>query len=302
MAVSGDVGVLADENTQRLISIFVEAGMSCLLNLRDVVEKEMLSRGRGGGGGGLSTASFLKYYSSGLASIGQWSMDMLQQEVADIEAQYPETFKLHQFVFVSMLSETVYSRTLPGLLVPAVAETYHAFLKRLVASTDVQRGPSFLEEPLAHRRVVFLEAFRNAYHDMARKTSGTHLEMPANASFALSGRAAGDGAGFEDEGSEVLRPKQPSTFSGHKRLAPEARGARDKPQPAPSEEGARSSKSRLEKAMEEARSEATPTPPRAPPGPDGSRAVLLMDSPPTFFEEEQTETVQQGGGAPAATG
>jgi hypothetical protein len=165
LVVSGDVGLLADENAQRLVSIFMEAGMSCLQNLRDVVEKELVSKGK-------DPSFFQRLYAPGLASISQWSIDMLQGEVVDIEARYPETTSLHQFVYLSLLSEAAYSQKIPNVVVPSLPETYHAFLKRLVTAWDVQRGQCFFQMPQSQRRVVFLEAFRNAYHDMARRCVG----------------------------------------------------------------------------------------------------------------------------------
>jgi len=281
LAVSGDVGVLAEENAQRLISIFMEAGMSCILHLRDVVERELRSKGK-------DFTNFPKFYKSGLASIGQWSSDMLQGEVSDIEAQYPETRKLHQFVFVSVLSEAVYSNGMANLMIPSVSETYHAFLKRLVGNSDVQRGIQFLEMPLCHRRVVFLDAFRNAYHDMARKCASAQAE--AMASQAVSQRTA-PAASAASEGlyqDRRTRQKAGSTST------------------ATSSEESKPTKSRLRLAIE-AQAAApvapeTPSAPRAassssekrpavvvdqPEGEKDSKDVLLLDSP-SFFEEEKS--------------
>jgi len=268
LAVSGDVGVLAEENAQRLISIYMEAGMSCILHLRDVVEKELRSKGK-------DLTTFPKFYKFGLASIGQWSTDMLQAEVADIEAQYPETRKLHQFVFVSVLSEAVYSNGTSNLVIPSISETYHAFLKRLVGSSDVQRGTQFLEMPLCHRRVVFLDAFRNAYHDMARKFASSQVEMTVSQVAGL------------DRTSVDRRNRQRQSSA-----ASTATSDEEKP-----------TKSRLERAIIEAR-DAVLIAPKAPPSilqasaasenepTNPSRAeqnttkdVLLLDSP-AFFEEE----------------
>ena len=277
LAVSGDVGVLAEENAQRLISIFMEAGMSCILNLRNVVEKELRSKGK-------DLASFQKFYNSGLASIGQWSSDMLQVEVSDIEAHYPETCKLHQFVFVSVLSEAVYSNSMANLVIPTVSDTYHAFLKRLVGNSDVQRGLHFLEMPLCHRRVVFLEAFRNAYHDMARKCASAQAEMTV--SQAVAHRTSSLASLSNDAASERRTHRQKMS-SGSTVTSEETKPT----------------KSRLELAIMEAR-EATPTGSKAPsaasvapttslientPEDKDSKDVLLLDSP-AFFDEEKSTT------------
>jgi hypothetical protein len=279
LAVSGDVGVLAEENAQRLISIFMEAGMSCLLHLRDVVEKELRSKGK-------DLTTFPKFYKSGLASIGQWSSDMLQGEVADIEAQYPETRKLHQFVFVSVLSEAVYSNGMTNLMIPSVSETYHSFLKRLVGNADVQRGAQFLEMPLCHRRVVFLDAFRNAYHDMARKCASAQAESMASQAVSArtsSSTVASEGL-YQDRRSRQKAGSASTVTS----------------------EDSKPTKSRLQQAISEAR-ETTPAGPKTPsaaselrlppvadkvsshaPEPEkDSKDVLLLDSP-SFFEEEKS--------------
>jgi hypothetical protein len=283
LAVSGDVGVLAEENAQRLVSIYMEAGMSCILHLRDVVEKELRSKGK-------DLTTFPKFYKSGLASIGQWSSDMLQGEVSDIEAQYPETRKLHHFVFVSVLSEAVYSNGMTNLMIPSIAETYHAFLKRLVGNSDVQRGVQFFDMPPGHRRVVFLEAFRNAYHDMARKCASAQQELTT--SQAISHRTASLASEGGPEGSFLekrYRQKESTAASS-----------------VTSEEPKRA-KSRLEAAIMEVR-EVVPVVSKVPsshkaPSAVSERAapdilpqkdrdtkdVLLLDSP-AFFEEEKSTT------------
>jgi hypothetical protein len=166
LAVSGDVGMLALENAQRLVSIFCEAAMSCLGSLREVAER------RGG-----SEASRLQAYARGLGCIRQWSVEVLHEEVAAMEAQYPEASALHRFVTVAAISELADTLvSVPGVIVPPLAETYHAFLKRVVASSDVTRLAAFLEAPMAHRRVVFLDAFRNAYHDTARRSASRRAQ------------------------------------------------------------------------------------------------------------------------------
>ena len=279
LAVSGDVGILAEENAQRLISIFMEAGMSCLLHLRDVVEKELRSKGK-------DLTTFPKFYKSGLASIGQWSSDMLQGEVSDIEAQYPETRKLHQFVFVSVLSEAVYSNGMANLMIPSVSESYHSFLKRLVGNADVQRGAQFLELPLCHRRVVFLDAFRNAYHDMARKCASAQAESMA--SQAVAARTSSSAVASEG----LYQDRRPRQKAGSASTV--------------TSEDSKPTKSRLQQAILEAR-ETTPVVPktaslaselrlppvaekgtsRTPDAEKDSKDVLLLDSP-SFFEEEKS--------------
>ena len=159
LAVTGDVGMLAEENAQRLVSIFSEHAMSCLASFRQVAESR-----------GSDAAAVQKNCTRGLASVRQWSVDVLNEEVAAMEALYPETSSLHRFVTVAAISELASLEPVAGVVVPPLTETYHAFLKRLVSSPDLSRLVAFLESPMAHRRVVFLDAFRNAYHDMARRS------------------------------------------------------------------------------------------------------------------------------------
>jgi len=159
LTVTGDVGMLAEENAQRLVSIFSEHAMSCLASFRQVAESR-----------GSDAATVQKNCTRGLASVRHWSVDVLNEEVAAMEALYPETFSLHRFVTVAAISELASLEPVSGVVVPPLPETYHAFLKRLVASPDLSRLVAFLESPMAHRRVVFLDAFRNAYHDMARRS------------------------------------------------------------------------------------------------------------------------------------
>jgi hypothetical protein len=158
--------MLALENAQRLVSIFCEAAMSCLGSLREVAER------RGG-----SEAARQQAYARGLGCIRQWSVEVLHEEVAAMEAQYPEASALHRYVTVAAVSELADNfATVPGVVVPPLAETYHAFLKRVVAAPDVSRLAAFLEAPMAHRRVVFLDAFRNAYHDTARRSAARRAQ------------------------------------------------------------------------------------------------------------------------------
>ena len=267
LAVSGEVGVLAEENAQRLASIFIEAAMSCLFNMRDVVEQNLRS------GGKLTPTSFQQRYAVCLQSLRQWSADMLQDEMARIEAAYPETRKLHQFVVVSVLSEAAYADKLAALHIPPVAETYHCFLKRMAASPDVQRGLSFFELTLCQRRVVFLEAFRNAFHDVAWRC--------VSASPPISVAAA------------ARRPPAPPAAHGAASSATSTCSGSEAP-----------AKSRLEQAMQAARAPsqgsrgaaahepAAPRPPSsevdapAPAVPKDSKAVVLLDSPPPAPPDE----------------
>ena len=247
--VAGEAGLLAEENAQRLLSIFMEAGMSCLVQLRTVVDTQLKAKSR-------DDALFNKYYRSGLASIAQWPSAMVRGEIADIEAHYPELQKLHQFVFISVMSEAAYASAMENFTVPPVFDAYHGFLKRLVGEADVQRGGSFLELPLIYRKVVFVEAFRNAYHDLAQK----HYITPP---------------GFTDRttAKKASLPATPST-SG--------RGEQESvaPSASQSDEGSREGrKSRLHDAIAAASKD--------PVLKNGEKSVLLLHSPGTLLRADE---------------
>ena len=251
-AVLGETGFLAEENAQRLLSIFMEAGMTCLAQLRAVVESELRSRHQDEG-------LFDRYYKSGLVSISQWPINMVRSEIADIEAHYPEMQKLHQFVFISVISEAAYASTMEHFSVPPVVDVYHGFLRRLVGETDVQRGVSFLEQPLIYRKVVFVQAFRNAYHDLAQK----HYVAPPgfkDAAFSLRNRKPGAASAQEDDAQSRA----------------ETRGAADDAL------SKGSGKSRLHAAMSVVSQGKELAEPR-----EGEKSVLLLNSPATLLEQEE---------------
>lgn len=159
LLASGEVGLLADENAQRLCSLFSEAAWECLLTLRDM----SLSRGAG-------TARFKELYAAGLASVSTWNAEVVREEVVRLEARYPEAVTIFQYVYV-LLAKEVGDDPQSALTdaFPPLEEVYHIFLRRVCASPDVLAGASFFSEPMIQRRVVFLECFRNAMHDVLRR-------------------------------------------------------------------------------------------------------------------------------------
>jgi len=279
LAVSGDVGVLADENAQRLVSIFMEAGMSCLQNLRDVVENGLRSKAK-------DLSSFSRLYSSGLASILNWSSEMLQGEVADMEAQYPETRKLHQFVFVSILSEAAYSNVAVGnFTIPSVPETYHAFLRRIVSSHDVRKGVAFMDSPLFQKRVVFLDCFRNAYHDMARRYASSQADLPVVPSLIQKAAhhqltsSAEFHEGLLDAPETKLRAAGGKIFSAATKSATSA-AASSELESKPSKNSSRLRRAMMEEAQgkEPADSKVPASVVEDKEGPGDSKEVYLLDS------------------------
>ena len=250
--VSGEAGLLADENAQRLLSIFMEAGMSCLAQLKSVVDAQLRARGK-------DEALFNKYYTNGLTSISQWPTTMLRGEIADIEAHYPELQKLHQFVLLSVLSESPLApSSMESLSIPPVADAYHGFLKRLVCEADVQRGGAFLDLPLIYRKVVFVQAFRNAYHDLAQKY---HSALPQLKPGSFTSKLAASKKDQEEDQGSVAH----SQSTAGEEVASE-----------------RKHKSRLHKAIAAASEGSFGATPR----PNGDKSVLLLNSPASLLHEE----------------
>lgn len=261
--VSGETGCLADENAQRLLSIFVEAGMSCLQQLSSVVEAQLKAKAQ-------DEKTFLKFYRAGLTSITQWNSTMLRAEISDMETHYPELQKLHQYVIVSILSEASYASSLSSLSIPPLEDAYHIFLKRLVSEADVQRGVAFLGMPLLYRKVVFVQAFRNAYHDLCQKY------IP------------------------VAKPEQKHLLAFRSERAPEV-GEEWASQSCAS--GEKKKASSLVEAMEvvsrgPARSAAAPDAFEPASAKDGSKTVFLHNSPATLLQEEAEEEDGEVASAP----
>lgn len=168
--VSGEVGVLGEENAQRLCSAFSELAFECLGSLAQLSERKGVS--------------FSQLYIAGLKCIPSWSPDVLKEEVANLQTRYPEAQLLYQYCFLSLLAdlgENTRQETLQELIgsMPPLSKFYHTFLIRVCTSPDVMRGRFFLEQPQAHRRVIFLEAFRNALHDVVRIVQPPHHQQSA---------------------------------------------------------------------------------------------------------------------------
>ncbi len=161
---SGEVGVLGEENAQRLCSAFSESVYECLTSLSNLSSKQ-----------DSSGSSFLQLYCAGLACVPQWTHDVLKEEVAGLEARYPEAELLYQYCYLSLLADLGENDRDQGDLsviistMSPLSKFYHLFLNRVCASPDVTRGRFFFDQPHAHRRVVFLECFRNALHDVVRQ-------------------------------------------------------------------------------------------------------------------------------------
>jgi len=171
LTVSGDVGFLADENAQRLVSIYTEEVMDTLQCLQEAVDAR-LRESRG--------ACPRVAFERGLTVMRQCPVEALAEQVSAMQARYPETDVLHRYVLVSLLSEAAYAETMTSLVLPTIAETYHAFARRVAMHPDLKNGPAFLGQPLASRRVVFLDAFRNAMHDQAQRYANRQVTARPN--------------------------------------------------------------------------------------------------------------------------
>ena len=151
---TGEVGLLADENAQRLCSIFGEAGYRCLADLRDLSAAHGQDR-------------FPRLFRVGLDTVASWSAELLREETQRLEAQYPELPALFAFVYLSLV-ELSHEAT-EDLELPPLDEVYHGFMKRVAAAPDVAKGLGFFELPHACRRATFVEALRNALHDALQR-------------------------------------------------------------------------------------------------------------------------------------
>ena len=153
----GDVGILSDENAQRLCSIFSEAAWSCLSTLRSMSARHGPTR-------------FRDLYLAGLSCVRNWNADVVREEVVRMQAQYPEADTVFQYVYILLIKEVgddACSAT--GSAFPPIEEAYHVFLCRLCACPDVCGGETFFNLSLLERRIVYIECFRNALHDVLRR-------------------------------------------------------------------------------------------------------------------------------------
>lgn len=160
LVAPGEVGLLADENAQRLCTIFSESAWGCLMTLRD------MSAGHG-------PSRFQGLYRAGLACVQNWNADVVREEVSRLQAQYPEANTIFQYVYVLLIKEVGDDASIAtGPSFPALEEVYHVFLCRLCACPDVAIGERFFSMPLLERRVVYIDCFRNAFHDVLRRRTG----------------------------------------------------------------------------------------------------------------------------------
>jgi hypothetical protein len=165
---AGDVGIFDDEQLQRLLSIFSEAMDACLLALGDIVKKRAAG----------SPDKERQLYRTGLKSIPTWNADVLRDEVARMEAAYPETRLLVRYGYIKLLSERAKLRgralqpaasreTSTALSLPSLDSTYLSFLRRVCAAHEIAEVGA-VQLPRSLRRGVYLDALRNALHDLAR--------------------------------------------------------------------------------------------------------------------------------------
>lgn len=153
---SGDVGVLLDESPQRLLSILIESAMGSLDALNTLACHH-------------APAKFSRLYAAGIKSIGTWNSEVIREEVSKLTSKYPECADLFKYSYLRLLS--FLRPDLTQFHVPTFDEFYHSYMRRVSEADDVGRGKVFFELPFAHKRVVFVECFRNSLHDTARRHS-----------------------------------------------------------------------------------------------------------------------------------
>lgn len=165
---AGDVGLLAEEGVQRLLSVFSEFAMACLQQIHSMCLQHDPSK-------------YERLQLVGLDLVQRWDSNVTQEETARIETAYPEITTLHSFACLWLLDHLCSDRDLARACLPSLADTYALFMKRVVCHIDVKRGKEFLLSSELHRRAVFVAAFRGAYHDAMAQCKNT----PRRADLAL---------------------------------------------------------------------------------------------------------------------
>ena len=167
----GEIGVLKHEEVQRLLSIVQEMAMLALQSLCELTSKHPKEK-------------FDRLYAIGLASIKTWNSEIIQEEVNKMESLYPESSDLFVFTYLSLY--TILQPDAANCKIPRFEDFFARFMKRVCESIDVQKGKHFLDQPLLQRRVVFIECFRNALHDILRCNAILTVTIPTKTANAKS--------------------------------------------------------------------------------------------------------------------
>ena len=95
-----------------------------------------------------------------------------------MQARYPEAETIFQYVYVLLIKEVGDDASAAtGTAFPHIEEAYHVFLCRMCACPDVCKGETFFSLSLLERRIVYIECFRNALHDILRRRTGGRPAM-----------------------------------------------------------------------------------------------------------------------------
>lgn len=157
-AVTGEVGLLADEHAQRLLSIFAEFALSCVTQLYDISKTH-------------GSTSLERFFHVGLGTIQSWNSEVLREEVVRMESRYPEIQTLHDYVYLSFVADT--NVDVSSIPVPCLTKTYHAFMRKIAEHPDIRRPEMFLSLPQALRRSAYVECFRASFHECLRDSGVT---------------------------------------------------------------------------------------------------------------------------------
>ena len=155
---TGEVGLLGEEIPQRLLSIFIESASACL---RQIYNMSMQH--------GSSKAFAL--YKVGLNVVAHWDNDVVLEETVRIETMYPEVMALHSYSYLWLLDTLFSDKEISNLAVPSLPDFYLIFIRRIVQHGEVSSNIEFLKTPIALQRCVYIDAFRNAYHDLIQKSA-----------------------------------------------------------------------------------------------------------------------------------
>ena len=196
--IAGEVGLLAEEGCQRLLSVFADTALACLQQISDMTK-------------GHPPQKFEMLYGLGLDLVATWDREVILEEASRMEGMYPEVSALHCFSYLWLLDRLFSDRDLKGLSgVPPLPEAFAGFMRRVARHHDVRRGRYFLECSCTQRRAVFGEAFRGAYHDLVQVTCRAQCAAAARMQHAsIPGVDAGvspDEAASQVSQKELFKP------------------------------------------------------------------------------------------------
>ena len=155
---SGEVGLLGEEIPQRLLSILIESATACLNQIHTMSMQH-----------GMVKAANL--YKVGLNVVAHWDNDVILEEIVRIETLYPEVMALHSYSYLWLLDTLFSDKEISNIAVPALPDLYSIFIRRVVQQREVVSDVNYIKTPISFQRLMFVDAFRNSYHDLIQKSA-----------------------------------------------------------------------------------------------------------------------------------